>query len=1082
MQEALLLLFLVIITIIVFIYFTHMNQTDGFIDIEQLRSQYLLRQLKQYSNIGISLLAGKKEGTLGTSANAMLNTLGEKTNTPLVDGKNGLWKSIDKCETIKTMDCSAFDDPEFSKNCGICLDIGENSEKAKATGGLLLLSDDKDAARQNSPAGFLPDYKATIGFCPAKKLVSTKAECLKLQRELLCQKNASYDLPGCSQCYSDTTYSIVDEKASPGVITGSGLISVVGVGILKIEEQGYPAKAGISLDASRPYEYNVRGNESTRIKFSIEPPRNSDPESPTMPYIAGILSGETNTGTFTSDMRKIVLVDEVTGRKPRANGNDTLSGTPVIKMAPGFGQTKAVIVVIVPFTFVETTMEEGTMCKDAPFVIKQSSAEFLESDPCYKKGSGPGKFSLECLQGIWTSNGCNESGKGYPKDTTAAGTLMTGSDGTFLTLNDISDYIYNRALITSTGIDGTGKTVAIKDQSAASVFCTGREITSPCDTANKDSGPLLPECIVYLWNNQGSKKLWNGKDDPIGPTYYPSNSVSAFSQGQVSRSCQAAGTLSPIDENGNKRKDVIQYWQKQGGIESVKRIMADLHRAANAQQAADDKLAPYFKQCYGDIQFAARPASVFRCSTSVLPLSFIPKANTVLVPSLTMTQDYKMEFDITPSAMGQAGAWRGIIHFTSDGGDASSFGSRTPAIWFWPDTLDLHVRIGDSTSLNWGFDKLAGCSIGKTSHVIIECAGINVRVTIDSNVYTLIQPTFRYSGNVKVLGIGPWFPPAQVTITNMCLKLNGNSTVADTRQVNKVEIRNPDTQSFNINTSIPLQGGRRVDANFPNMPTFDACIAAARARYPGENIGVTYLDGTSWIPKNPGTCWAVPMEPFSAGSNPWAWGWKSAFVTSGDMSGIPSVNSIIIAGGIDCLNFSQLVAYDSKGNNVTIGRKTYGSGQWEPASNSSKAVDGNHMPRGHPNEYHSSGEACGRVSHWTVVLDKPTTISAVIVYNRADCCAERLAKFNLHMHNSAGDLLYWKPSIGTSQVNLIKTDATTNMVSQVKNKGLIPYCYSVRYPDLYNAFDAPYGPSSNSAGLINHWNVYGKKEGRNPNC
>ena len=187
---------------------------------------------------------------------------------------------------------------------------------------------------------------------------------------------------------------------------------------------------------------------------------------------------------------------------------------------------------------------------------------------------------------------------------------MTKNDGSYRKINDISDYIYNMAIITSTGIDENGVKQKQKDWSDASVFCTGRMVTSPCDTPTKDSGPLSPECIVFLWNNEGSKKIWTGQSDPIGPTYYTSDSISLFKQGAISRACQASGTLSPINVDGTQKKDMISYWQGMGGIDNVKQLMANLHRAANAQAVADDELAPYFKQCYGDITFASRPPTI----------------------------------------------------------------------------------------------------------------------------------------------------------------------------------------------------------------------------------------------------------------------------------------------------------------------------------------------------------------------------------------------------------------------------------------------------------------------------------------
>jgi hypothetical protein len=140
------------------------------------------------------------------------------------------------------------------------------------------------------------------------------------------------------------------------------------------------------------------------------------------------------------------------------------------------------------------------------------------------------------------------------------------------------------------------------------------------------------------------------------------------------------------------------------------------------------------------------------------------------------------------------------------------------------------------------------------------------------------------------------------------------------------------------------------------------------------------------------------------------------------------------------------------------------------------------MPRGHPNEYHCSAAACGaNINHWQVTLDKPSKVSAIIIYNRADCCQDRLSRQNMHFFNSAGDLIYWKPNMGTALVNILPTNPGTNRVAEVKGH-VNWYCYSNRYRDLYNAFDAPNGPSNNAPALANHWNQYGQREGRNPKC
>ena len=600
MLAPLLLLFVVSILIVIL---GAIIKTSAFTDYNNTHSSFVKRQLSHYGNVPITLIGTDRQGALGTSADAILRTPGVKGKFPL-NKKDGIWAIIDKCESIKTMDCNAFDDPEFSLNCGVCLDIGKNHSKAPATGGLVLLPADKKSARNNAQSNLIPDYIPTMGFCPAGKMVSSKEECVRLQRELLCQKNGSFDLPGCSQCYSDISYTIVDPKTSPGVVGSYGRILLIGIGNLSISEEGFPPRTNISLSKNKPYAFDVRATEGMRIKFSVNPPQNSTESNPILPFIAGYMVGRTFSGQWTTDLRQIIITDEVTGRRPRLSGDSTLNTVPITKMSPGFGQTRIILSALIPFTFVDTTSYEASLCKDAPFLTTKASADFLSSDPCYGKNTGPGKYSDDCLQSAWITNGCTSSGKGYPKNIEMKSRLMTAEDGSFRSINDISDYIYNLAIITATGLDENGKKQSIIDWSEASSYCTGNMISSPCDIPTTSNGPLTPDCIVYLWNNQGSRKLWNGQNNPIGPTYYTSDSVSLFQQGSTLRACQPTGTLSPVNADGSIRNNIVAYWQSKGALSTVKQLMADLHRAANAQAVADDQLAPYFTQCYGNIQVA----------------------------------------------------------------------------------------------------------------------------------------------------------------------------------------------------------------------------------------------------------------------------------------------------------------------------------------------------------------------------------------------------------------------------------------------------------------------------------------------
>ena len=98
------------------------------------------------------------------------------------------------------------------------------------------------------------------------------------------------------------------------------------------------------------------------------------------------------------------------------------------------------------------------------------------------------------------------------------------------------------------------------------------------------------------------------------------------------------------------------------------------------------------------------------------------------------------------------------------------------------------------------------------------------------------------------------------------------------------------------------------------------------------------------------------------------------------------VKAVYLLGGSDYINLSQLVVTDSLGNNVAKGRQTKSTGVgWDGPE--SAAVDGVEASRNHPQEYHSNrGNAI-----FVVILDKPTQVTSVTVYNRADCCQGRMA-------------------------------------------------------------------------------------------
>lgn len=146
-----------------------------------------------------------------------------------------------------------------------------------------------------------------------------------------------------------------------------------------------------------------------------------------------------------------------------------------------------------------------------------------------------------------------------------------------------------------------------------------------------------------------------------------------------------------------------------------------------------------------------------------LPSSFIPRNNTML-GNVRVAENYRLSFNVTPK--GPVGNWSSIIHFNGTGRDCCGAGDRSPAIFFFPGSFTLHVRIGDMSNGNWGVD-VNGCMINRTSKVVLECRNSVVKVSVDNNTSTLVQPSKRASGPANVFGGDPWYPAANAQIENL---------------------------------------------------------------------------------------------------------------------------------------------------------------------------------------------------------------------------------------------------------------------------------------------------------------------------
>jgi hypothetical protein len=114
------------------------------------------------------------------------------------------------CESVKGWNCSAFEDPEFQKNCGICGSDGKDHLGNNHVGGLYLDNTIKNqeiekAAKSRKPLNLNP----TVGVCKGK-FVHGRPKCDIDRDRDECSKMFDFDSQEardkCGQCASNNTF------------------------------------------------------------------------------------------------------------------------------------------------------------------------------------------------------------------------------------------------------------------------------------------------------------------------------------------------------------------------------------------------------------------------------------------------------------------------------------------------------------------------------------------------------------------------------------------------------------------------------------------------------------------------------------------------------------------------------------------------------------------------------------------------------------------------------------------------------------------------------------------------------------
>ena len=672
------------------------------------------------------------------------------------------------CESVKTIDCSKFDDPNFRDNCGMCFEDGKNSSGSPSIGGLYVSEDDKDNAVYNAKrmGSKHVDYNPSIGTCKPKRFVTSKAECIRLQKQYECEKKQNFEVPGCSQCFQDGTFKYLDpdsvtKDTAVLVLAGNGAVSITKVTTqetVQVTLSSTPSNIGLS---------SLMEGDSIQLDF-----KTADS------YVAGYISGTTASGTFNMDILPVTSTDLITNSKPRITGSLKVNEASYTVIRPGAGKKSMSLVLTNPFTFIAVNDDEAGLCPSSPYIATEQSAKLLQSSPCYAKGQRPGNYSKECIQSIFDSAGCNSQGTAYPNNDKNLKAVSYDQNGNPLTIGGIANIVYGMYNTATTGQDANGQPLSINDWDKASMACLGTNKTSVCDKYDKINGPLGVDCLSYLWQNSGaSDKIPFG----IGPTYTGGTNSASLQARRGNRFCTTGGSMAPIDDKGTVNQGAVQLAQTKGGVAGVTQFYDQISKKANDNTLADEVRKPFIQQCYG-VELNANKAQVgvdsgVNTGSQTIYSTWTGKSTdygTVNVP-----KDYTISLVINPK--GPVSSWSSIIHFSSTGGDMNGFGSRMPAMFFGPGTTELHIPIGDINDANFYLSPPVALPLNQDSTVSIATIGNKITITINGKQFNYTQktPGGRPSGPARLFSPSPWYIPINGTVKNLTIGGSSYQSVID---------------------------------------------------------------------------------------------------------------------------------------------------------------------------------------------------------------------------------------------------------------------------------------------------------------
>ena len=700
-------------------------------------------------------------------------------NSVRIDSANDYLGKVKMCFD-KGKGTNPFADSAFAADCGMCMSSGKTILGATfttPTGVYVDKADKKKFLEKQKEKGLpFPNAVPSLDAATCKGtetnepvLAITDKDYKRFMNRERCIKKHKIG-ESCALCLQNNKFTFIEYDGS----FKERILALFGIGTVTVAIDGVPITGALPLNGTTATRVPLGNQLREGAKLSLTVTQTEQFKSP---EVAGaLLSQSPNSEPYKLDVANFIFKDVKTGSSPRKTRPQLVQEVKMVLQRmttseklpaifdPNYRQTFTVEGIL-PLTFVESDQLAAYDCPTSPLASVEETVDILGSDPCLKKGQGPGTWSDECLRRIVLDSGCRSEGEWYR-------TLNLPANLRNMTLEKIKESIVGeRQKLLNKDVEFTKK-------------CTGRDLTTPCDKF-LGNPVAVPDraCMTYLYENRGSL------NPRVGESYQGANRAKTSLDGKRRVFCKLEGSFHPRTDTGLAAlQQAADKYKGKTGIEAVKLYLTDLFTKATSNLDANKPdseggRADSFQRCIGlPVAPETKPSDKVTTNSAnqvkdkpntncIIQIPTFRPGTQVPLQQIVMNANYRLSFTISVNSL-TYGRWANLFRFskeevTPQKRNDAIWGTRTPAFWFWPSSLTLHVRIGDSRDANWGID-IPGVLLRVPTQVTLTCQGRDVIATVANRTVRVTQPTTRYSGPATFFTRDLLYPGANATITNFC--------------------------------------------------------------------------------------------------------------------------------------------------------------------------------------------------------------------------------------------------------------------------------------------------------------------------